>query len=143
MFKLTPFSASPKKSDEFVDFYNLVDDFFSSPFRSIRHDSFKLDVKEEEKSYIVEADLPGVKREDIKISYQDDILSIAIEQDEKKEDQTETYLHRERRVCSMRRSLNIPGVDPQKIKAKLEDGVLKVTAEKSEVEEHSYVIDIE
>lgn len=143
MFKLTPFSSSPRKRDEFVDFYNLVDDFFSSPFRSIRGDSFKLDVKEEEKHYLIEADVPGIKREEIKISYNDDVLTIAIERDEEKEEKTENYLHRERQVCSMKRSLNLPGVDPQKVKAKLEEGVLKVIAEKSEVQEHSYVIEVE
>ena len=143
MFKLTPFSSSPRKRDEFVDFYNLVDDFFSSPFRSIRGDSFKLDVKEEDKYYLVEADVPGIKREEIKISYNDDVLTIAIERDEEKEEKTENYLHRERQVCSMKRSLNLPGIDPQKVKAKLDEGVLKVTAEKSEVQEHSYVIEVE
>ncbi len=143
MFKLTPFTSSPKRSDEFVDFYNLVDDFFSSPFRTVRQDTFKLDVKEEEKRFVIEADIPGVKREEIKISYSDDLLTISVERDEKKEETREHYLHRERRVCSMKRSLNIPGVDPQKVKAKLEDGVLIVTAEKSEVQEHSYVIEVE
>ena len=143
MFKLTPFSSSPNKSDEFVDFYNLVDDFFASPFRSMRGETFKLDVKEQDNQYLIEADVPGINREEIKISYSDDVMMISVERNEEKEDKAENYLHRERRVTSMKRSLNIPGVNPQKIKAKLENGVLKVMAEKSEVQEHSYVIEVE
>ena len=143
MFKLTPFTTSVKRRSDYDDFYNLVDDFFSTPFRSLAHDKFKIDVKEEENRYIIEADVPGVKKEEVKLSYQDDVLTISIDRQEQTESDNEGYLHRERRVCSMKRALNLTGLDPKNIKAKLEDGVLTVTAEKVKVEEHSYVIEVE
>ncbi len=146
MFKLTPFSASPRKRDDFVDFYDVLDDFFStSPFRTMKHDTFKIDVRDEDKFYAIEADLPGVERDEVKVSYDDQTLSISVERKEEKEDKDTDgkYLHRERRVCSMKRSIYLPEVDPAKIKARLEDGVLKVLAEKTEAQASGYVIDVE
>ena len=144
MFRLTPLSNSiRRRDDDFVDFYNMIDDFFATPLRTSRALNFKLDVKEEENAYMIEADLPGIKKEDIKISYEDQVLVISVERDEQKEDKTENYIHRERQVCSMKRALNLPNVDKTKIKARLEDGVLKVTANKMEVQDQSYVIEVE
>ncbi len=143
MFKLTPFTNTPRRRDELSDFNNLIDDFFNAPFRSLRHDTFKLDVKEEDNQYIIEADLPGINRNEIKVSYDDQHLIIAIERDEEKEDKQENYLHRERQVCSMRRVINLPDVDKNHVKAKLEDGVLRVSAQKTTEEETSHLIDVE
>jgi HSP20 family protein len=145
MFKLTPFENSlRKRDDEFVNFYNLIDDFFStSPLRSMRQTNFRLDVKEEDNKYLIEAELPGVKKEDIKLSYDDNVLTISIEHNEEKEDKKENYIHRERHMCSMKRALNLPGIDPAKMKARLEDGVLKVVADKQEIKDQSYVIEVE
>jgi HSP20 family protein len=146
MFKLTPFSTSPRKRDDYVDFYDAIDDFFgSSPFRSLRNDTFKLDVKEEDKSYVIDADLPGVDREDIKVNYDDQTLIISVEHKEEKEekDDNDNYLHRERRLCAMKRAIHLPDVDPSKVKAKLNNGVLQIIAEKAEHVNEGYAIDVE
>ncbi len=144
MFKLTPFSTTPRKRDDFLEFTEMFDDFFRvSPFRRGRYDSFKLDVRDEDKHYLIEADLPGVKKDELKVSYNDQVLTIAIERKEEKEAQEENYLHRERYAYSMQRSINLPDVDPSKVKARLEEGVLKVVAEKSDIQERSTLIDVE
>ncbi len=145
MFKLTPFNASPRRRDEFTDFADIMDDFFNTPFRSLRHDSFKIDVEEQEDKYLIHADLPGVKRDEIKVSYDDQTLNIEIERDEKKEDENKdkNYLHRERRVSAMRRAIHLPDVDPSKLKAKLDDGVLHIHADKSEVRDQGYMVEVE
>lgn len=146
MFKLTPFSASPRKRDDYVDFYDAIDDFFgSSPFRSLRNDTFKLDVKEEDKSYVIEADLPGVDRENIKVNYDDQTLMISVEHKEEKEekDDNDNYLHRERRACAMKRAIHLPDVDPSNVKAKLNNGVLHIIAQKAEHVNEGYAIDVE
>lgn len=144
MFKLTPLSNSlRRRDDDFVDFYNMIDDFFSTPLRPLRNENFKLDVKEDDNEYLIEADLPGIKKEDVKISYDDQVLMISVERNEEKETKQDNYIHRERQVCSMKRALNLPNVDKSQIKARLEDGVLKVTAKKTEVQDQSYVIEVE
>ncbi|MFP4287035.1 MAG: Hsp20 family protein [Candidatus Izemoplasmataceae bacterium] len=144
MFKLTPLSNSlRRRDDDFVDFYNMIDDFFSTPLRTLRTENFKLDVKEDEHEYQIFADLPGIKKEDLKISYDDQVLMISVERNEEKEEKEENYIHRERQVCSMKRALNLPNVDKGQIKARLEDGVLNITAKKTQVQDQSYVIEVE
>ncbi len=146
MFKLSPFTSSPTTRDDFVDFYDIFDDFFKAPFRSLRHDTFKIDVREEANMYLIEADMPGVKREDIKVAYDDQTLTISVERKEEteaKEDKERNYLHRERTLVSMKRGIHLPNVDPKKIKAKLDEGVLKIVAEKTDGQEVGHVIKVE
>ena len=146
MFKLTPFNTSNKGKDQMVDFYNVIDDFFhTSPFRSLRHDTFKLDVEEQDNKYVVVADLPGINKEDLKVSYDDQTLTIKVVKTEEKEtnDEQKNYLHKERHQVSMKRSLYLPNLEAGKIKAKLENGVLTLHAEKVEVQDRSHVIEVE
>ena len=145
MWKLTPFSSAPRRrDDDFTDFADLVDDFFR-PARSLRHDTFKIDVENKDDAYEIKADLPGIERDNIKVSYDDSILNIEVRKEDEEEDKDEdkNYLHRERRVASMRRAINLPDIDPANMKAKLEDGVLTVHAPKSEVQDQGYVVDVE
>ena len=145
MWKLTPFSNAPRRrDDDFMDFADLVDDFFR-PGRSLRHDTFKIDVEEKEDAYEIKADLPGINKEDLKGSYDDSILNIEVNKEDETEDRDEDrhYIHRERRLTSMRRAINLPDIDPGNMKAKLEEGVLTIHAPKSEVQDKGYVVDVE
>ncbi len=144
MFKLTPFSASPRRQDDFMDFGDLLDDFFA-PMRSLRHDTFKIDVEEKDNAYEIQADLPGTQKDELKVSYDDQTLHIQVEKSEQDEEKDEkrNYLHRERRVSAMRRAIHLPDVDPSKLKAKLDNGVLTIIAEKTEVQNQGYVVDVE
>lgn len=144
MWKLTPFSASPRRTDnDFMDFNDLVDDFFR-PMRSLRHDTFKIDVEDKDDSYEIVADLPGINKEDLKVSYDDSILTIEVKHEDENEDKDEdkNYIHKERRVTSMRRAINLPDIDPANLQAKLEDGVLTIDAPKSEVQNQGYVVEV-
>ena len=92
-----------------------------------------LDIIEEKDQYVLKADLPGIKKEDIKISVQDDILSI--EGERQVESVTEeSQVHRyERTFGRFTRSLNLGSkVDVAKIKANYKDGVLELFVPKSE-----------
>ena len=141
MFKLTNINSPVKREGGFVD--SFFDDLFDLPIIKTKNLSFKLDVKEDEKNYLIEADVPGIKKDEIKINYEDQTLTISVEREEEKNENKENYIHRERGYCSMQRALHLPNVDPKKIKAKLDDGVLKLTVEKSEVENKGHTIQID
>ncbi len=145
MFKLTPFNASQRGRNELTDFDDFVEDFFNAPFRSLRHDTFKIDVQDTDDAYEIKADVPGVNKDEIKVSYDDQVLNIHIERKEENEDKDENsnYLHRERRVESMHRAIHLPDIDPSNMKAKLEEGVLNIHAAKSQVQEKGYVVEVE
>lgn len=131
----------------FEDFYNMLDDFFSDGWmpsgRSLLRDTFKIDVKETENEYLVEAELPGVKKEEISLSVEDDNLSILVNRQENVEQDSKNYIHRERRVSSMSRRVRLANTRLDEIKAKLEDGVLTVTVPKQTAAVNSRKIDIE
>lgn len=119
----------------FDEFYNMLDDFFadSRPLRrSLSGDTFKLDVRDNEKDFNVIADLPGVKKDEISIALNEGRLSITVSKNEEKEDKKENYLHRERRCSSMTRNIYLGDTDSSGIKAKLEDGVLSIIVPKKE-----------
>jgi HSP20 family protein len=130
----------------FDDFYNMLDDFFAEPFalrRSFAADTFKIDVVENEKDYVVEADLPAVKKEEININMTDGRLTIAIAREENKDESTKNYIHKERRYSSMARSIYLADAAGENIKAKLNDGTLSITVPKAEKTEGKNKIEIE
>lgn len=148
MTKLVPFrgKGTNLSAQGFGNIFNMIDDFFTDDFpirRSLSHDTFKIDVREEEKNYMVEAELPGVNKEDINISVDDGILTIAVKHEENKEEKDKNYIHRERRYSSMERRLMLGDADGAGIKAKLNDGLLEITIPKREKQDTSKKIEIE
>lgn len=148
MAVLVPFNK--RKSDlspaGFDFFNNMLDDFFTDGWparRSLVCDTFKVDVREDEKSYIIEAELPGVKKDEIGISLDDGKLNISVTRDEKVEDEKKNYLHRERRFCSMQRTIYLAEADNAGIHAKLDNGELTVMVPKKQHVDTSVKIDIE
>ncbi len=94
-----------------------------------------LDVSESEKTYTVTAELPGMDKKDIQITFTDGILSIKGEKKSEREEKGEDYCLMERQYGSFSRSVRIPGeVDGEHVDAGYKDGVLTVTVPKSEKE---------
>ena len=134
MFGLTPFNKQvvrpTKERDNFRDF---IDDFFSDdffPMRSLRFDTFKIDVREQDRTFVIEADLPGIKKEDVAIDYHDGLMTISIQHEISKDEESKTYIHRERKQCSMKRTLELGDIDDTLVEAELKDGVLTIKAPK-------------
>lgn len=116
-------------------FYNMLDDFFADtwlPERNLVFDTFKIDVKEDEKAYFIDAEMPGVKKEEINLALNDGRLSISVAREENIEDKNENYVHRERRYGSVERSVYLADANPEGIDAKLEDGLLKLVVQKQD-----------
>ena len=89
-----------------------------------------LDVLQEDGDIVVRAELPGVKQEDVDITFQDGVLTISGVRKAEEEKEGSGYYVRERRYGSFRRSLTLPeGTDESKIHARYENGVLEVTVE--------------
>ena len=117
----------------FDDFYDMLDDFFTGtqlPGRNLLKDTFKIDIAEKEEEYQLEAELPGVKKDEISIDVEDEFLNISVNRSEESNKNGKNYIHRERRATAMSRRIRLSGADLDKIKAKLEDGVLFVTIPK-------------
>lgn len=92
-----------------------------------------IDVRESEDSYIVETDIPGMKKEDIHIEVADNVLTIKGERKSESEQKEKEYRRLERSYGSFRRSVQVPGgFRHDNVSAKFEDGVLRITLPKPE-----------
>jgi HSP20 family protein len=147
MSRLVPFNRWGLRRNDFEDFYNMLDDFFSDtwwPVRSLARDTFKLDIQENEREYCIEAELPGVTKEEINLQLKDDgRLTIAAEREENIQEDKKNYVHRERRYSSMQRTIYLRDAKTEGVKAKLQDGVLKITVPKQETHNDTFHIEID
>lgn len=92
-----------------------------------------VDIHETEDGYVVKADLPGMKREDIQIDLKDNTLQIKGEKKFEEKVSKDNYIRTERAYGTFVRSFTLPhNVDPEKIKASYRDGVLELTLPKKE-----------
>jgi HSP20 family protein len=92
-----------------------------------------VDITEDDKEYLIKADLPEVKKEDVKLTVQDDVMSISGERKYEKEEKGKKYHRVERAYGSFMRSFTLPeDADGSKVSAEYKDGVLKVHLPKSE-----------
>lgn len=127
MFELTPFDRRRKNAalyNPFHDFEEMEKRFFGemSPM------DFKTDIKDNGDAYVLEAELPGVKKEDINVSIEDRYLTISAERRSEKEenDKKGNWIRCERSYGSFSRSFDISSVDAAHITAEYTDGVLKL-----------------
>jgi HSP20 family protein len=119
---------------------NEIERLFENPFGSLAPSttffqgwSPALDVYEDKDKITVRAELPGMKKEDIEVSLDGNILSLSGERKEEKEGQEGEPYRSERYFGRFQRSLTLPTrVQAEKIQASYKDGVLTVTLPKSE-----------
>lgn len=133
--ELDPFSSFEDAFSTYVDnFFKYVDDFFSSDLPAELDAGIKVDIKETDKEYIIEADLPGFDKDDIEVEIANDTLTISAKKEDEKEEKGENYIRKERRRGEFARSFGIRGVDHNKIAAEYKNGVLTLTLPKTEEE---------
>jgi len=113
-----------------------MDSFFGDNFLSPSDRVFNrlptVDVRETEKSYVLEAELPGFDEKDIEIRLNGTNLSIESKKaEEKDEGNDRNYLIRERRVASFSRSFKLPeNADPEGVSASFKNGILSMEIQK-------------
>lgn len=92
-----------------------------------------LDIEESEKTYKILTDLPGLSREDLKLSVENNVLTISGERKSEREDKENGYLYRERCTGKFKRAFALPeNTKADEIKANLKNGVLSLTIPKEE-----------
>jgi len=127
-----PFNLA--RLDPFGELDDLFKGFFVRPvmFEGKPQMQIKMDLKEKDDAYVVHADIPGVKKEDIHVSIDGNQVSISAEtRMEKEEKEGEKVLHSERYVGKVARSFSLAhDVDEAKSQAKYADGVLELTLPK-------------
>lgn len=123
--------VSPRKAER--DFFN---DFFSPVFSGTMHSAMKTDITEKDNEYVLEMELAGYNKDEVKISLEDGYLKVEAEKKvEKDSEDNKKYVHKERYYGSQSRSFYVGNVDQSKIKANFNNGVLEISVPKEEMEE--------
>ena len=87
----------------------------------------EVDISEDDHGYLLKADLPEMKKDDVRVTVEDGILSVSGERRCQKEDQKKKFHRIERSFGTFRRSFTLPeDADSTKVTAEFRDGVLKV-----------------
>ncbi len=113
---------------------HMIDRFFGNvmkPFDS-QYQVPRVDVEDRGDAYIVTTDLPGIAKEDISLSYDNDILTLSARHEDNKEekDEQKNYIRKERVSRSFCRQFHVGNVYKEGIQAAFKDGVLTITLPK-------------
>lgn len=146
MFGLTPYEN--KKNQVIINRprdmfdYFFGDDFFPA-FTNGFTANFNADIKDIGNEYVVEAEMPGLTKDDIKLDLNGDVLTISAEKKEESSDGRGNYIRRERRYGTYTRSFRFEDVRKDEICAKFDNGILRVTLPKlTQADEQRKTIDI-
>lgn len=116
---------------------NLFEDFFSADrFLTQNREGWypAVDITEDDNGYHVQVELPGLTKEDVKISFKEDVLHISGEKKYEKAEEKKNYHHYERRYGKFERAFRIHSdVIVDKIDANFKNGVLLVELPKAEI----------
>ena len=134
--------------DDWMDDFGFRDNFFSGKnplYGKHAKNIMKTDVRETDKGYELDVDLPGFKKDEIKVQLKDGYLTLAaakgLDKDEK--DKEGNYIRRERYAGTLSRSFYVgDAVSEEDIHAKYEDGILKLSVPKKApkaVEKNGYI----
>ena len=135
---LVPFQTRRTRDIDTLFDRFLQDSFFTPSVNS----GIKVDIKEEDNQYLLEAEIPGVKKDQIKVDYDRNYLTISVEQQEEINEEKDHYICRERRLGKASRTFHAKDIDPDGIEAAYEDGVLKVTLPKTKEAQRKTSIEI-
>ncbi|AKI97320.1 Hsp20/alpha crystallin family protein [Kosmotoga pacifica] len=124
----------------FEELHREIDRLFDEAFRGLgtgnkRTEGFlpEVDIYETDDSIVIEMDVPGIKKNDLKIKLEDGILTISGEKKYEKKEKSKSYHLIERGFGSFSRSFRVPDtIDHTKIKANYDNGVLKIELPKKE-----------
>ena len=128
---------------EMEDFQNRLSNFFGRPMRrSNGHGREDItladwtpaaDITEDEKEYLITAELPEMKKEEVKVTVENGVLTISGERKFEKEEKKKKYHRVERGYGTFMRSVTLPeDADANKVKAEFKNGLLRVHLPKSE-----------
>ena len=134
MFELIPFDRHSRSMSAFDPFRMLdeMDRRFMNAAPSVS--AFRTDVIDTGDAFKLESELPGFKKEDIKIDIENDCLTISAERKADNKEEKDNYIKRERFYGSFSRSFDVSGINVDGIEAAYNDGVLTVKLPKKAAE---------
>ncbi len=133
MFNMVPFRGRGRDR-QMTNWDQGFDRFFD-----IFDTSMSTDIVDKGDHYELACELPGLKKDDIKVSMDDRQLIITVDKKDERSEKKEDYVLQERRSYNYSRRFDLSGIDREKITGNYKDGVLKLKLPKLEKEEPPYL----
>lgn len=146
MFEMMPFRRPVGHIRRRDYFDNLFDSLFQDMTPAVPESKvkpFRVDVKENEAAFTIEADLPGFNKDAIEVEYDSNYLTISARKEEGTDEGKDNYLRRERYWGEFKRRFFIDNIKKSGIEASFADGVLKVILPKELPGEDKKRIDVQ
>ena len=138
MFDLMPFeSGKRRKRSRRSPTESIIDNFLSESMKNMRdvmREGFKTDILDKDDKFVIEAELPGMSKDDINLELEENVLTISARYSQEEEHRDEDYLRRERSTGACQRSFQVENVKEDEISAEFENGILKIDLPKRETE---------
>lgn len=130
MFELMPLGNRERGLWGYLD--NLERNFFQNmtPATGL----LRTDITDEGDHFLLSAEMPGFRKEDIKIDLGDGMLTVSARRNEETEETKGSYVRRERRMGSYTRSFDVSGIKTEEITAKYDSGVLSLRLPKEDAQ---------
>ena len=134
------YNVENKKNNNYLNIFDEFNDFFTD----VLGKDMKTNILEENDTYVVTSEIPGVAKENVKINVEDNTLTISVAKKETNKDEKKNYLVKEISESALTRQFYLEDMDENNISAKLDNGILTITVGKlKEVKPESRKIMIE
>lgn len=124
---------NPLRGDGVTSLFDMMTDldrFFSHPLFNLN--PLRTDIRETDSEYLVEAEIPGAEKQDIKVSVHDGVLAIRAERNTDVKEERNGYIRRERSAGTVERRFALAeDADEEHIEARYENGILRVVIPKT------------
>jgi len=135
MFGLTPYEnrknqLGVNKPRDIFDYF--FGDELIPAFTNNFTANFSADIKDYGNEYVIEAEMPGMSKEDIKLDLDGDVLTISAEKKDESKDERGNYIRRERRYGKFTRSFRFEDIRKDGVEAKFENGILRIALPKQD-----------
>lgn len=131
MFGIIPYTNRLANRANINSMNPFNDDFFRTFWGdAAQATAFRVDVEDKGDHYVMKADLPGVEKENVKVTIDNGVMTIDAKTDATSEENRGNYVYRERRTGSMRRAFDLEGVSEEGVTAEYKDGVLTLNLPK-------------
>ena len=118
---------------------SLFNDDLFRPFMQMNDwmgmNGFRVDIREQDGAYVLDAELPGVPEDAISLTVEDGVMTVSA--DYRSESRDEKTCYSERRTGHVQRSFSLENIDEEHISAEYKDGILRVTMPKAKPEDNS------
>jgi HSP20 family protein len=135
MTSLTPFKMRTRdlRSEVWDSFSDFFSDNFFAPVRSNTH-LFRTDIKDDGNRYIIEAELPGFEKDEIKVDYDQQYLTISAQREAVNKEEKDHYIRQERLFGEFVRRFYVEDIDRNMIEASFKNGILTISCPKLMIE---------